>query len=87
MASANIKTGQFTVGTSSVKAVSAKTTSEGARVRNTHATNILYVGDSTVDAASGYPIPPGQSETFDYVGDLYVIGSGAGTTGGWVALS
>lgn len=88
MASASMLTGQFTVGTASAKAVSAKTTGEGARIRNTHATNILYVGPTTsVDATTGYPIPPGQAEDFPYAGDIYVIGSAAGTTGGWVALS
>lgn len=87
MASANMLTGQFTVGTTAAKAVSAKTTGEGARVRNTHATNILYVGGSSVDGTTGYAIPPGQSEDFPFTGDIYVVGSGAGTTGTWMALS
>jgi hypothetical protein len=73
-----------TVGTAaatSSKALSARRRRE-LIVANTHATQVLYVDDVTgVTTGTGHPVGPGASVPFgDYDGDVYVIGSGAGTT-------
>lgn len=86
MTGSNLGYGQFSIGTGAATLiVAARTTGKGVRVRNTHATQVLYVGDANVTAANGYPIPAGLSELFStYTGALYGVGSGAATTGGWI---
>lgn len=88
MSAASVAYGQFTVGATAARVVSGQSIGKGVRVRNTHATQVLYVGDANVTAATGYPIPAGQAETLpNYVGDLYAISTAAGTTGGFLSVS
>ena len=51
-------------------------------VRNSHATAILYVGDSEVTTATGFGIPGGQTLSFELgpSEDLYGITDGTAVT-------
>jgi hypothetical protein len=88
MSAGTFTTAQFTVGTSAAKISDAGSREDRVRVRNAHATNVLYVGpDSSVTTTTGYPIPAGASEVFDFSLTLWAIASGVGTTVGVLEIS
>jgi hypothetical protein len=88
MSAGTFTTAQFTVGTTASKIADAGSRGDSVRVRNTHATNTLFVGpDNTVTTGNGYPIPAGQTETFNFSLTLWAIASGAGTTVGVLGVS
>lgn len=72
--------GTVTVGTTAVVVVAASSR-DFVRVKNNHATNILYLGfDANVTTANGYPLAAGQEHLIEnYDGPVYGIASAAGT--------
>jgi hypothetical protein len=78
--------GGQSVGTSSVKLVDNVTGASTLVITNGHATNVLYVGNSSsVTTANGCPVPPNQVITLRQVtgGSVWVIASGASTPAGF----
>lgn len=67
------------IGTSAAIIKAANTSRTRITVTNNHATNILYVGSSTVTTSDGTPIQPGGSISMDTGADVYGIASGAST--------
>ncbi len=79
--SAGPYTTQGTVGTSSAQ-LASQALQHGVRVRNLHATQTLYYGDSGVTTANGYVVKPGE-DTFVPCANrnqVWLIASGASTT-------
>ena len=79
----NLQQGEI-VGTYGAKAVTTTATTLAITtrtwVKNNHATNILYIGnDSSVTAADGYPLNPGEEKLFGGSQTLHLIASGAAT--------
>ena len=84
-----LNTNQATVGTSAVLLIPARSTRRVAIVRNSHASNLLYLGGSSaVTAANGLLVPAGQAvDLAGHEDDIYVIGSAAGTTVSWADVA
>jgi hypothetical protein len=76
----NITSAQGTVGAAAAKIVSAKNGVRAVSVSATHATQDIYVGPSGVTTGNGHKVKAGTTVTLPgFHGDLYAIGSGAGT--------
>jgi hypothetical protein len=77
----NLTTGQATIGTTAASLVAARTLRRSVTVRNTHATNVLFLGkDSAVTTANGLAVPAGQAVDLDYDGQVFAIASAVSTT-------
>ena len=60
---------------------------KGVRIKNTHASQLIYVGRANVSATQGFELGPDE-EVFlevDKPYEIYVIASGAATTYTWIA--
>lgn len=82
--------GRFTVGTGAaqVNGGTSQPLKHGVIVFNTHATQNLDIGLSGVTTGAGHLVRPGMSERFPCanLNQFYVVGSGAGTTGSYLAI-
>lgn len=68
------------VGTSATLLRAANSGRSSLLLKNTHATNILYLGDtSSVSTGNGFPIGAGESILVPTKGAVYGIASGAST--------
>lgn len=79
-------TNQKTVGTDAAQLDATARTYQELEIRNTHASQVLYVGASGVTASTGHAIPAGaawKSSTPIDASKLYLIASGADTTSTW----
>lgn len=59
---------------------------KGVKIKNTHATQNLFVGKSGVTSSTGYELGPNE-EVFLYLrfpDEIFVVGSGAATTYTWI---
>jgi len=80
MASA-FATAQASIGTSSALLVAGRTLRRQVVIRNTHASNTLYVGPTSgVTTANGHSIAAGGSLTLDTDAAIYAIASAVSTT-------
>lgn len=75
----------FTIGTTAaVVSPTTASTQFSMTIQNTHATNILYVGDANVtSSAYGIRMNPGDVISFDSIPAsnlIYAVGSATGTT-------
>lgn len=78
--SATLTGATVTIGATAAVIVAAKASRASIVVQNVHATNVLYVGPSSVTTANGLRLNPGESIEFtDYTGAIYGIASAAGT--------
>ena len=78
------------VGTSAAQlatVLSGKPAYKGVTIKNTHASNNLFVGKSDVTATTGFELGPDESIelVIKQPSELYVIASGASTTYTWLA--
>lgn len=75
--------GTISVGTTAAVLVAGRTSRRSVIIKNTHASQVLYVGDDDqVTDTNGFPVAAGDTISFDnYNGPLYGYGSGAATTG------
>ena len=75
------RNGAVTIGATAVQIVAVRAERRSVVIRNNHVSNILYIGDdSTVTAANGFPLEPGEFIEFDdFGGPVYAIASAAGT--------
>lgn len=82
-------TGQASVGTTQAQLLPPRSTRRVAVVRNTHATNGLFIGpDATVTTANGYAVPAGQAvELPGHEGPVHAVASAASTTVSWADVS
>lgn len=79
-AGANLTSVTVAVGTSAVQLAAGRTQREILTVQNVHATQILYIGPSTVATTTGLKVAPGGLFTFEsYEGPVYGIADGAAT--------
>lgn len=83
-------TGQKTVSTAAVQMVTASTKAKiGIRIKNTHASNILYVGfSSAVTSGNGYLVAAGD-EVHVPVSNarlIWLIASASGTVASFMAI-
>lgn len=77
-----MKTGQLTVGTAAVRLPAQGITALKAKADNT---DFVYVGDSTVTAATGYPLDGGEElVSLVNLGEVYVIGGAASQVVSWL---
>jgi hypothetical protein len=77
----NLTTGQASIGASAASLVAARTNRRSVVVRNTHASQVLFLGkDSAVTTANGLAVPAGQATELTYDGQVFAIASGASTT-------
>lgn len=75
-----VRSSVASIGTSAAQIVSGRSQRDGLVVQNLHATNNLYVGDSTVTTSTGVKVVAGGSITVDELsGPLYGIADGAST--------
>lgn len=83
--STNASPSQGTVTTSAASLIAARATRTGVAIKNTDSTNTIYIGlNASVTSSNGYPITPGASEVFTYVGAIFAIsGSGSPVAGIW----
>lgn len=81
--------GAFSVGTSAAVIVSAGQKTKSLIIKNTHASQTLFVGDdSSVSDTTGFPVAAGESISIEgYNGPVYGYGSGADTTGRYLAVA
>jgi hypothetical protein len=84
-----LNTNQATVGTSAVLLIPARSTRRVAIVRNSHASNLLYVGGSSgVTTANGLLVPAGQAvELPGHETEVWAIASAASTTVAWADVA
>jgi hypothetical protein len=72
----------FSVGAAAVQLLSGSVHRTRVIVQNVHATQDLYLGwDASVTAANGLKLAAGESVEITKPEALFVIGSGAATTG------
>lgn len=85
----SIQGGTGSVGTTAAGLVGAidRESKKGVRVKNTHATQKLYVLDSRVSATLGYELGVNEDLFLELVQpkDIRVVGDGASTTYTWIA--
>lgn len=80
--------GTASIGGTATRLVAARARRESTIIQNNHATQTLHIGgDSSVTTSTGMKIAAGGSLTLDgYQGDIWAIGSGAGTTANYFEL-
>lgn len=77
-----MKTGQLTVGTTAVRLPGQGFTALKAKTDNT---DFVYVGDSTVTSATGYPLDGGEELVVqENLGEVYVVGGAASQVISWL---
>jgi hypothetical protein len=77
----SIATGQATIGTTAASLVAARTLRRRVYVRNTHASNVLYLGASAaVTTANGHAVPAGTTVEIDTDAAVFAIASAITTT-------
>jgi hypothetical protein len=73
---ANITTGQISITASAGQIVAANATRRAVAIKNSDATNILFVGSAGVTVATGHRIDPKETLVVPFVGAISGIGSG-----------
>ena len=86
----SLQAGAGSVGTSSEvldSATASKKAGKGIHIKNTHASQNLFVGNSTVTSTGGFELGPDESVflEIDDPSTVYVVGSGASTTYTWLS--
>ena len=87
MKSFQAQTGSVGAAAAQLVAVKDQPAHKCVRIKNTHATQKLYVGFSTVTAILGYELGVNEEIKLDIKNpsEIYVLGSGATTTYTWLA--
>jgi len=77
------------VGTSAAQLVDVldKASGKGIIIKNTHASQKLYIGDARVSATKGFELGANESVelALQYANEVYVVGGGASTTYTWLS--
>lgn len=74
---ANYNTNQVAITGVVAQIAAANATRRAILIKNTHATNLLFVGSAAVTVLNGHQVSPGESVVLPIVGAISGIGSGS----------